>query len=561
MRATKSRLIQVATCFEDQAPSLADLTDDALSARRDDLSAEAATLAAIADEDLTDEQIDRLAQIPGQLNAIKAQFAKRRVTAATATPEPEREDENEPEVADEPAEREAEQPEALVAASGPAPVANTPAPVVEAPAVQIRTLSLTASAGATDYTAGQSMNLDEVADAVLSKVASLPKIRRGASFSNSYRVAQLHKSFDSQAVVDEPHQIEAALKFVTNPATLLKRIEDMKAGKSLTASGGWCAPSEILYDIVEPETAEGLYSLPELQANRGGFWTTLGPDFGTIFSETGFCFTEGQDIAGDYDPLTEGNQPKPCYKVECPDFTETRLDVCGICISAGYLQNRAYPELTQRTVRGALVAHQHRMAGRVLADVIAGSEEVGPIGAAYDNPGAAAPILEAIELQVLDMRYKNRLGTGRVMEAVFPLWTRGLIRADLSRRLGVDMLNVTDAQINAWFAARGINPQFVYNFDDIGGIGAVEAWPETVRFVVYPAGAWVRASSPVIDLGVVHDSRQFEYNNFTALFTEEGWAVIKRAHDSRVVSVPVCASGVTAAGADLCALESPGAES
>jgi hypothetical protein len=56
----------------------------------------------------------------------------------------------------------------------------------------------------------------------------------------------------------------------------------------------------------------------------------------------------------------------------------------------------------------------------------------------------------------------------------------------------------------------------------------------------------------------VHDSRQFEYNNFTALFTEEGWAVIKRNHDSRVVTVPVCASGVTAAGADLCnVVESP----
>src|SRR5690606_36528991 len=104
-----------------------------------------------------------------------------------------------------------------------------------------------------------------------------------------------------------------------------------------------------------------------------------------------------------------------------PDFTETRLDVCGVCVSAGYLQNRAYPELTARTIRGALVAHQHRLAGRILADVIAGSTAINAANLDL-NPGALAPLLDAIELQVWDMRYRNRLSPSRTLEAVFPLW-------------------------------------------------------------------------------------------------------------------------------------------
>jgi hypothetical protein len=560
MRATNGRLVKVATCFEDQAPSLADLNDDDLLARRTELSGEMATLSAIDTADLTDEQVDRMEEIGASLTAIRVESARRVVASATAPEEPVA-PEAAPEAADEEDEEDevevgspatTPQPEALVAAAprGPAPAARRSGPVSEPPATAKanRMIPFTAAADVPGHPAGATLDIAKVAEAFVKKASSLPKMSGRSRFSNSYGIAQITKEFDPRAIV-AGNDAEEVLKFVSNEKNTPKG--------SLVASGGWCAPSETLYELAaENETTEGLYSLPEVLAARGGFNTTLGPDFADIFTDTGFCFTEGQDIAGDYNPESPGNQGKPCFKVECPDFTETRLDVCGLCISAGYLQNRAYPELTQRTIRGALVAHQHRMAGRVLADVIAGSTEIDSANLDL-NPGAVAPVLEALELQILDMRYRVRMGVNRSMEVIAPIWAKGLLRADLSRRLGVDMLSVPDARLNAWFAERGANVQWVYNFDDLSGSG-FNQWPDTIRFVVYPAGTWIRASSDVIDLGVIHDSTQFAFNNFTALFTEEGWAVIKRGFDSRVVSVRVCASGVTGAGANLvCSDESP----
>lgn len=540
MRATYGRLVQVATCFEDQAPSLADLTDDELSAHRDELAAEFAGLNEIDNAELTDEQVDRIEALGALMTATRAESARRVAAAALV--------EDTPEVVED------EAPEALVAATPapaprPAPVAARPRQIVEAPeAPEDGRIPIYAAADVSGYAAGAPMSLEDISSAIVRRATSLPKLgARAGKFSNRYGVGLIRKEFAPQAIVSG-NDAEEAIKFVTDERNTPKG--------SLVASGGWCAPSETLYDLCELETAEGLYSLPEIMAARGGFNSTIGPDFADLFSDTGFCFTEAQDIAGDYDPESPGNQGKPCFKVECPEFTEMRLDVCGVCISAGYLQNRAYPELTARTVRGALVAHQHRLASRILADVIADSDAITIPAPSQGDGGATAPLLDAIELQVWDMRYRNRLSPNRTLEAVFPLWVKGLVRADLSRRLGVDLISVNDARINAWFAERGISAQFIYNFDDLGGIAAAVQWPSEVRFVLYVAGTWVRASSDVIDLGVVHDSSQFAFNNYTALFSEEGWGVLKRCHDSRIISVPVCASGATAAGVNLCDVES-----
>lgn len=111
---------------------------------------------------------------------------------------------------------------------------------------------------------------------------------------------------------------------------------------------------------------------------------------------------------------------------------------------------------------------------------------------------------------------------------------------------------MSDARIDGWFRDRGVRPQFVYNFDDLGGApGTATAFPTTVRFVLYAAGTWVRGTSDIITLDTIYDSVLLGQNDFTALFTEEGYLVAKRGHDSRVVSVPICADGATAQGVDI----------
>lgn len=396
------------------------------------------------------------------------------------------------------------------------------------------------------FASGDGLDWDGVGRAVDRRLAGFnPGQYAAAASSNRHLREQM-----SVAVIRKPFAEELTLRN-SDPLhveqVIRKAVDEKRLpGGSLVASGGWCAPSETIYDLFEIESRDGLFSLPEINVTRGGINFTTGPDFASIFAPplSEFHYTEADDIAGDYDG--NGGGAKPCYKVDCPDFAEQRLELVGLCITAGLLQQRGYPEMIARTVRGALIAHDHKLAARVLAAIQTGSTAV----TMDADLGAAAPLLTAIELQVEHYRTVHRLARGTTLEAVFPFWVRGVIRADLSKRTGVELLSVTDAQIDGWFSMRGVSPQFVYNWQDLSGAaGAVKAYPTTVKFLLYSAGTWVRGSSDVITLDTLFDSVNLGTNDYTALFTEEGFLVAKLGHDSRVITVPVAATGATFAAA------------
>lgn len=395
------------------------------------------------------------------------------------------------------------------------------------------------------FTNGQGMDFSDMGRAVDSRLSTFNKAsyeaanKRGKHIRQQFGVAVIQKSFPSDLVVqsNDPDHIETVFARAVDESRLPQG--------SLVASGGWCAPSETVYDLFELESRDGLFSLPEVNISRGGLRFTPGPDFASIFAATGFTYTEQQDIDGDYDG--EGGGSKPCFKVDCPDFEDVRLDLAGVCITAGLLQSRGYPEVIARTIRGALIAHAHRVSALKINEVVAGSTAV---SLPADQVGALAPILTAIELQVEHYRNVHRMSRTASLEAVFPFWVRGAIRSDLSRRLGVDLIDVPDSKIQAWFTTRGISAQFVYNWQDVGTTAAsgFTAWPEQVQFLLYSAGTWVAGGSDIITLDTVYDSTLLGVNDYTALFTEEGWLVAKRGHDSRLVTVPICPTGDTGGG-------------
>lgn len=408
---------------------------------------------------------------------------------------------------------------------------------------------------------GAGMDWSAMAGVVDDRLRSFPEAdyaraaRSGRRLRQQHNLAVIQKPTDERFTVKnkDPQHIEDVINAARNEANLLNTTTGK--GGSLLAAGGWCAPSETIYDLCELETRDGLLSVPEITINRGGINFTTGPDFSSIYSATGFCFTEQDDIDGTYapgatpeDPNVEGD--KPCYHIECPDFTEERLDVCGLCLTAGLLQARGYPEIIARVLRGALVGHDHRMNANVIEKMVAGSTA---ITMPANQVGATAPLLTAIELQVEHLRTVNRMSRTATLEAVFPMWTHGVIRSDLSRRLGVDMLSVTNQQINGWFVQRGVSAQFVYDWQDISTTAAsgFTAWPTEVDFLLYPAGTWVKGAADVITLDTIYDSVGLGQNNYTALFTEEGYLMAKMCHDSRVVTVNVCPDGATAAGVGI----------
>ena len=323
---------------------------------------------------------------------------------------------------------------------------------------------------------------------------------------------------------------------------------------SLVASGGWCAPSETVYDLLELETRDGIFSLPEVQLKRGGIRRTLGPKFSEIYDAAkGWHSTEQQDIDGMYGVDAQGigngtEGTKPCFDVPCPAFEDIRLDIDGLCVTSGILQAHGYPEAIARFIRGVYVAHDHKIAGRMLADIAAESQAV---NFTAEQAGTTAPILTAVELRAYVLRAKNRMGLNATLEAVFPNWVHGAIRADLARRLGVDLLDVTDQRINAWFAARNISAQFVYNWQDLATDASVVAYPNKVEFLLYPAGTWIKGTNSLVTIENLYDSDLLAENNYQALWTEEGAKVIRMGHESDRVIVPITVDGATHMGVDI----------
>lgn len=372
--------------------------------------------------------------------------------------------------------------------------------------------------------------------------------RAGRAMSERHGLAVIRKTFDERATVTSPESADAAMAFAVNEKNL--------PGGSLVAAGGWCAPSETVYDLIEDESRDGLISLPEINVTRGGIKFTKGPKFADLYAAPSFNFTEEEAKAGKYlpDAANQGANKvgaKPVYNVPCTEFEEVRLSAAGLHVQANLLQQRGYPELVARTIRGALVAHEHKMSERIIASM---EKQSTAVSMDSGQIGAAAPVLTAIELQVEHYRYAQRLSRATTLEAVFPYWVHGAIRTDLSRRQGVDLTDVNDARIDAWFKARGVNPQFVYDWQALtGGAGDFKAWGASLKFLLYSAGTFVKGGQDVITLDTVYDSVLLGQNDYTALFTEEGYLVAKRGHDARVVTVPINPNGGTGTGIKLLA--------
>ena len=327
---------------------------------------------------------------------------------------------------------------------------------------------------------------------------------------------------------------------VLDYATSEARLE----GNSLVASGGWCAPSETLYDLVSDATDAGLLSVPEVVTARGGIQFAEALNYTTLSKQMAlFRFSEADDKVAKYDGKANNTQ-KPCFKVPCPEWHNVRLDVIGACVQAGLLQMRAYPEMIQAVVRMVLIAHANLVS---IASLQAMSEGSTKVTIAANGGGTAAPVLDAVELQASHMRATLRLAPKATLEAVFPAWAYGAIRADLASRNGVELIDVTDADIDRFFTVRGISAQFVYNWQEISAINADKfiGYPNQVQFLLYPAGTWVRATADIITVQGLYDSTLLSKNDYTALFTEEGFAMLKRGADSRLVSVATGNRGTT----------------
>lgn len=373
--------------------------------------------------------------------------------------------------------------------------------------------------------------------------------------------AQIVRQFPDNLRITDTKDASAVLDYATSEHRLeggsliaaiehqVRPVKDGGLGKSLTAAVGWCAPSETLYQLCSLATMDGMLDIAEVQATRGGFFVPEdgGPNFSVIYDSIG---DGGDVILTEYD--VENGVEKVCVEIPCPDFVEVRLDVAYVCITGSLLQRRGYPEAVTHFTQSAMVALAHKVNESVIARIVAGSGAAVVISADPSGDDAASALLSAVELAIEDMKYRNRMGRTATIEIVLPAWVLAPIRAALARRQGVAAINVTDAEILAAFTTRKAVPRFVYDWQDaysglVGGPGAQTAiteWPATVQFLAYPAGTWVKPVRDVVNLDTVYDNAMLTQNQYTALFLEDGFNVIKMCADSRLYTVPIDVSGV-----------------
>jgi len=422
-----------------------------------------------------------------------------------------------------------------VAASAQSPVAraaqNAPAQVVAAPRA---TASLIASADVPGFSAGAEMDdLGVAGQALVARLKGMPR--------NS--PSPVRQRFGAAIIRKDHGDLVQGAQYDDFSLVQKAGEESRLPGGSLVAAGGWCAPSETVYDMCQLEVAAGLLDLPEFGVTRGGIRYTPGPDFSAIYAGCGFHQTEAQAIAGEC---------KVCCEVDCPDFEEVRLDAVGMCVKVPILTNAAYPELVRRYIEGALVAHAHKKNAWLISQIETGAGT--PVVSAAQ--GATSFALDALEWEAIAMRQKWSLALDASIEVVAPVWYQPLLRMDVARRNGQDWNSVTDAAVEANLSARNIKVQWVRDFQNLtvpARPGATPtAVPASADVLIYPAGTWTMGTADVISLDAVYDSVGLESNTYTGIFVEEGILAVQRCAETWAVTLDTCASGLTGEQKAVC---------
>lgn len=431
------------------------------------------------------------------------------------------------------------------------------------------------AAGVTGKRAGdQFEGFTEVSDALIKSVQQYGRVGGGAG--SRHAIAQFRRDRGSEFTVERPEDGYAVLQNARSEGRLpggslakawQKSLDNGSA--SLTAAAGWCAPSENRYDVCRLwGTNVGMLDVPTITVRRGGLNYTNDPSFSDIY-------TNAVTAGGGSNFLTEAqviaDTAKTCSEIPCPTFENRRLDVLALCIRVSFLQAAGYPELVNTWVDGLIEANAQEMNRLIIADMVAragAATVVTPVDPTGGDSFTSA-VLAAAELAAEDTRYQQGMPLTATIEQVYPHWVLPQIRADLSRRTGVEnMLAITDAQIAALFSARNIRAQFVRGFQDgliTGGALAptfpggdltapyMLTLPQTFNFLSYPAGAVAVARQDVVTLTNVYDAASLATNEFTRLFAEEGFAPVYPCDGIRLYTVAGCVGGITGAAQVSCA--------
>lgn len=511
-------------------------------------------------------------------NRAAVEAARAELAAAIAEPDEDEDDDAEDEVPAAPAV--VAEPSAVTASAGAAPARKAARSTIDEPATESgpEYATMVVAPDVPGMAGGQKLtSFAGAAEAIMNRLKAYPKPRAAAGTpvpsrrigANTFALDVTGRSYVRHGGVVLRREFPEELRLTTGSEEELERVtrfaakenrlpggsllksmrQQVASGRAITAAAGWCAPSETIYNLCDLSSLDGLLDLPEIQASRGGFNVPAdgGPDFSVIWDGIGDA---GDVVLSEYD--VENGAEKSCFDIPCPDFEDVRLDVAYVCLTAGLLQRRTYPEVVELFSQQAMKALAHKINASVISRIVAASGAAVVVPADASGDDAAAGVLGAVALAVQDIKYRERMSRASTLEVVLPYWAITQIQAALSRRYGVAKLDVTEDMIFDWFAMRGAVPRFVYDWQDAysglnggpGGNSALTALPTTVQFLIYPAGTWTKIVQDVVSLDTIYDNAMLTTNQYTAIFAEDGFNVIQTCPVSRLYTAIADPSGV-----------------
>lgn len=402
-----------------------------------------------------------------------------------------------------------------------APADRRPVQVTEAAPVVI-----TAGADIPGYTAGAQMSDSlEIAEAMVSRLHGLRRVKGGDG--EQHIVASITTQYPESRVLNQDTESNIAkIKAVASP-------------EAIVASGGHSTPFEVKYDIFGFGTNDRPVrdSLPRFAADRGGIRYIIPP----VLSEYGNAVGVWTN-ATDTNP---GTDVKSSLTITAATETTVATDAVTLQLQFGNLMTRAYPELVARHNELALIQHAREAEQYLIGKLSDASTAV----TSTSLIGFARDYLVQVGRAAAAYRSRHRLDPAMQLKAIAPSWVKDAMRADLVLAMpGDNSINVADAEIEGYLAARGVNITWSPDMTVFGAqsSGAMTEFPDSFDWYLFAEGTFLFLDGGTLDLGIIRDSTLVGTNDYK-MFVETFEGIAKVGVESIKVTSTINVNGVAAA--------------
>ena len=435
--------------------------------------------------------------------------------------------------AEEPTEPVVEEPTEPVVASAPV-LRRPPAPPADRQGRQAEDESapvLVASAEIGRIRSGAEIDANDLTDMMIEKAHRLGRPKKSAMGAEErYMLASAAYRFpESRKLTSDLDSNAQKIRSLVNTE-----------GRSLVASGGICAPATNIYTIPQFAVSSRPVrdALPSFNADRGAVNVPV-PTTLASAADAITVITEAEDALGGTFAT------KSCLDQTCLSYTETAVTIISHCREYGNLNARSWPESITFENELTMAEHARVAEGYLLDRIKAQSLQVAQAdiySTTYDLILAAAKAVAAI-------RYRLRTGPAFRFRALFPEWVREQVVVDIAgtqfdRFVGLDKFNQIMRNV-------GVEPSFYLDnvtgaipwADEVTGT-ALDTFPATVQWALFPEGAFIHVDGGSLELGLVRDSTLNSTNDFQFFGeTFENVALLAPAQAALWITSTVCPSG------------------